>query len=131
MARFKVLRGTAIDPFGWTHERRSERALRDEYFEMIDGLLAKLDAQTLPAAILQAAWPEEIRGYGPIKGQSIEKARRKLAAIAILPRLLCQSTWRSSMHARSTTACASQSLLAPKHDTTVCLELENLYDEEG
>ena len=42
LARFKGLRGTRLDPFGWTEERRMERRLIGEYRSMVEGLLPTL-----------------------------------------------------------------------------------------
>ena len=44
LAKFKGLRGTALDIFGRTEERRTERALIGEYREAIESLLDTLDA---------------------------------------------------------------------------------------
>ncbi|WP_368866411.1 DUF6537 domain-containing protein, partial [Salmonella enterica] len=41
------LRGTALDPFGRTQERRTERALIQEYRQCIEGLLAELTPERL------------------------------------------------------------------------------------
>ena len=41
LARFKGLRGTALDIFGNTEERRTERALIQEYRASIDAILAR------------------------------------------------------------------------------------------
>jgi indolepyruvate ferredoxin oxidoreductase len=78
----KVLRGTALDPFGHTEERRTERALIREFRDGLDALLPRLDAST--HATIQE-WVEAwagIRGFGPIKAANIAKTRPRLAAIA-------------------------------------------------
>jgi indolepyruvate ferredoxin oxidoreductase len=74
---FKFLRGTALDPFGHTEERRAERALIREYEETVERLLARLGAQNHAAAVQIASLPEEIRGFGHIKARSIAAARKK------------------------------------------------------
>ncbi|MFO1157802.1 MAG: indolepyruvate ferredoxin oxidoreductase family protein [Reyranellaceae bacterium] len=79
LARLKGLRGTAFDPFGYTTERRTERALIGEYESLIDELLMGLSSANHPLAVKLASLPDEIRGYGHIKDASIEKARRKQA----------------------------------------------------
>jgi indolepyruvate ferredoxin oxidoreductase len=78
----KILRGTALDPFGHTAERRTERALIAEFRQGLDAMLQRLDATT-HATVLE--WVEAwggIRGFGPIKDANIEKTRPRLAAIA-------------------------------------------------
>ena len=71
LAKFKNLRGTAFDPFGYTAERRAERALRDDYRARVLALLPTLSEQNLNQAIELASRPEHIRGFGHIKEKSM------------------------------------------------------------
>ncbi len=73
MARLKWLRGTPIDPFGFSGERRMERELIGEFENLVERLLNGLNEQRLGAAATIAAMPMEIRGFGPVK---IDAARR-------------------------------------------------------
>jgi len=77
LARLKGLRGTAFDVFGYTAERRAERALVAEYRALVDELVAGLTKERLADAVALAALPEEIRGYGHVKERHLEAARRK------------------------------------------------------
>jgi indolepyruvate ferredoxin oxidoreductase len=77
LKNLKFLRGTALDPFGYTEERRMERALITEYEQSVERLLAGLTAQNHAAAIQIASAPEEMRGYGPIKKRNVDAARKK------------------------------------------------------
>ncbi|MFN3960887.1 MAG: indolepyruvate ferredoxin oxidoreductase family protein [Parvularculaceae bacterium] len=79
LARLKGLRGGPLDLFGRTQERRLERRLIDDYARDIDAAAATLDASSLPVAIELARLPEEIRGFGPVKLASIEKAGARRA----------------------------------------------------
>jgi indolepyruvate ferredoxin oxidoreductase len=81
LARLKGLRGTALDPFGRTEERRTERALIVEYRQCIEELLRTLNAQNLPLAAEIARIPEDIRGYGHVKERHLAAARKKWAAL--------------------------------------------------
>jgi indolepyruvate ferredoxin oxidoreductase len=81
LARLKGLRGGALDPFGRTEERRTERALIGEYRECIEELLRGLNAHTLPLAVEIARIPEEIRGYGHVKARHLAAARPKWARL--------------------------------------------------
>jgi indolepyruvate ferredoxin oxidoreductase len=74
---FKFLRGTALDPFGYTAERRTERALAREYEETVERLLARLEPQNHALAVQIAAIPDEIRGFGHIKARTLDPARKK------------------------------------------------------
>ncbi|MDR6213848.1 indolepyruvate ferredoxin oxidoreductase family protein [Paracidovorax wautersii] len=75
LAKLKGLRGTALDPFGRTEERRTERALIGEYRACIDELLAGLTAEKLALAVDIARIPEGIRGYGHVKERHLKAAR--------------------------------------------------------
>ena len=74
LAPFKGLRGTALDPFGRTEERKMERALIAEYEATMATLLTGLTADNLPLATEIAALPQSMRGgpagrvQGPVKG---------------------------------------------------------------
>ncbi len=81
LARCKGLRGTAFDPFGRTEERRTERALIQEYRASIDEVLAGLDAARLPLAVEIARLPEGIRGYGHVKARHLARVRPQWAAL--------------------------------------------------
>ena len=74
LARLKFLRGTALDAFGYTAERKAERALIADYQAMIDRHVAALKGSQIPALVKLARLPETIRGYGHIKQASIDKA---------------------------------------------------------
>ena len=75
LARGKILRGTALDPFGWMASRQEERGLVKWYGELVDELLERLDARTLDAAAEIAGAPQGIRGYEGIKRRSVERTK--------------------------------------------------------
>ncbi|MEE8580971.1 MAG: indolepyruvate ferredoxin oxidoreductase family protein [Myxococcota bacterium] len=77
LARFKFLRGTPFDLFGWTAHRRRERALIDEYELTLDELLAGLSTENHALAVEIASLPELIRGYDLVKEDSICTAQEK------------------------------------------------------
>jgi indolepyruvate ferredoxin oxidoreductase len=79
LARMRFLRGTPFDPFGRTEERRTERALVGEYEELVDELLAGLDATNHGQAVALARIPDQIRGYGHVKERHLAKAREEWA----------------------------------------------------
>ena len=81
LARGKVLRGTALDPFGRTEERRLERQLIDDYMTRIDGLLPTLDVARLPTATALAQLPLAMRGFGHVKLANIALARVREAEL--------------------------------------------------
>ena len=81
LARFKGLRGTALDVFGYTAERKMERALIAQYRDTVAALLPKLTAENLAQAVAIASIPEDIRGYGHVKERHLKAARQKEAAL--------------------------------------------------
>jgi indolepyruvate ferredoxin oxidoreductase len=81
LARLKFLRGSALDPFGYSAERREERQLISDYAEVIDSLLQRLDTDNLALAVEIASIPGQIRGYGHIKQASLREAKAREAAL--------------------------------------------------
>jgi len=81
LAKFRFLRGSVLDPFGHTEERKTERALIGEYRELIAGLLPKLSNENLPTAIALASIPEDIRGYGHVKERHLRNAKQEEAEL--------------------------------------------------
>ncbi|HEY9217118.1 MAG TPA: DUF6537 domain-containing protein, partial [Phenylobacterium sp.] len=81
LAKFKRLRGTPLDPFGHTEERRLERALIGQYRATLERLLAELTPERLPTAVKLAALPQQIRGFGHIKLASLEAAKAEEAKL--------------------------------------------------
>ncbi|WP_348756097.1 indolepyruvate ferredoxin oxidoreductase family protein [uncultured Aquincola sp.] len=77
LAKLKGLRGTAFDVFGRTEERRTERALIEQYKASVLELLQGLNAERLPLAVEIASIPEQIRGYGHVKARHLATARPK------------------------------------------------------
>ncbi|MNX78086.1 indolepyruvate ferredoxin oxidoreductase [compost metagenome] len=74
LARLRFLRGTRLDLFGYTKERRAERELMREYRETMTAILSKLNRGNLDRAVALASVPEEIRGYGHVKEASMARA---------------------------------------------------------
>jgi indolepyruvate ferredoxin oxidoreductase len=83
----KPLRGTALDPFGYTRVRRTERELISEYRAMIEGALATLSQETYGRSVELAALPDMIRGYEEIKLASVEKYRARVRELSTDPAL--------------------------------------------
>ncbi|CAD6524163.1 indolepyruvate ferredoxin oxidoreductase family protein [Paraburkholderia sabiae] len=85
LAKMKFLRGTALDVFGKTEERRTERALIVEYEvlvrELIGGLTAEKAAEKRALAVELANLPDGIRGYGHVKDNNLKGVRAKWASL--------------------------------------------------
>jgi indolepyruvate ferredoxin oxidoreductase len=91
LARLKGLRGTVLDMFGRTAERRAERALIVQYRDLLAELLGVLSGGSAQAhadelysvALEMARVPEEIRGFGHVKARHLAKAQDKWQALRV------------------------------------------------
>jgi indolepyruvate ferredoxin oxidoreductase len=81
LAKCKGLRGGAFDVFGYSEERKMERALIVEYREMVEALLAGLNADNVANAVELAGLPEQIRGFGHVKEAAVAKFRAEKARL--------------------------------------------------
>ena len=83
LAKLKFLRGTAMDVFGYTKERRTERRLIGEYEATVAELLERLGRENLGLAVEIASVPEHIRGFGHVKRRHLDSARKKEAGLLL------------------------------------------------
>jgi len=81
LAHGKALRGTALDVFGYTHERRLERSLIDQFEARVRELLPTLDAQRLAIAAQIASVPMSVRGFGHVKLANLALAQAREAEL--------------------------------------------------
>src|SRR5262249_27230535 len=81
LAKLKFLRGPVFDPFGYSLERRTERALVRDYEVLLEEVLAKLNGENHAVAVGLAAIPEKIRGFGHIKMRHLKAAKADEAAL--------------------------------------------------
>lgn len=81
LAKFKFLRGTPLDIFGYSQERRTERKLIDDYVSMLGEVLDKLTPENHALAVGLAVIPEKIRGFGHVKARHLAAAKADEAAL--------------------------------------------------
>ena len=84
LARMKALRGTPLDLFGYTAERRRERAHIKEYEKDIAEVLSQFDTDARDAGLALAGLPMTVRGFGHVKAAAQDKAaqrRQELLAV--------------------------------------------------
>ena len=81
LAKFKFLRGTPFDPFGYTAERRTERRLVSEYLVELDEIIEHLTPSNHGVAVALAALPEKIRGFGHVKARHLVAAKAEEAVL--------------------------------------------------
>jgi indolepyruvate ferredoxin oxidoreductase len=81
LAKLRGLRGTAFDVFGYSAERRKERAMVEDYFALIRKLLPELSQVNHASAVELASLPQSIRGFGHVKKRSIAAAEGRRAEL--------------------------------------------------
>ena len=74
LSRFKFLRGTALDIFGKTEERQTERALIQEYIDSVTEVLTSLNIENHSIAVQLANVPDQIKGFGHVKERNLKAA---------------------------------------------------------
>ena len=77
LAASRRVRGTALDPFGRTEVRRTERELVEDYFQLIDDVLAGLNPSNYATAIELLSLPDLVRGYEQIKLDNVAVYRAR------------------------------------------------------
>jgi indolepyruvate ferredoxin oxidoreductase len=77
LARFKFLRGTPLDPFGWAPHRRLERQLIADYEARVAEILDALSPGNFDLAVAIASVPEFVRGFDLVKERTLSEARDK------------------------------------------------------
>jgi indolepyruvate ferredoxin oxidoreductase len=81
LAKFRRLRGTPLDIFGYTHERRTERQLIKDYKALVEEIIGRLTPQNHVTALGLASIPAKIRGFGHVKERHLAAAKKEEAAL--------------------------------------------------
>ncbi len=81
LARAKGLRGTSLDIFGMSRERRMERKLLADYEALINEILTNLTPENHACAVALASLPDKIRGFGHVKLRNVEAAKAEEAEL--------------------------------------------------
>ncbi|WP_346432247.1 DUF6537 domain-containing protein [Breoghania sp. L-A4] len=81
LAASRRLRGTVFDPFGYTAERKAERALLARYMDDLALILNQLEEGNYGLLVELARVPDMIRGFGPVKEASMVRAHEKRAQL--------------------------------------------------
>jgi indolepyruvate ferredoxin oxidoreductase len=81
LAKMKGLRGSALDVFGKSAERRAERQLIADYEALLDELTPRPAAHNYAVAVELASIPEHIRGYGHVKERHLKAAKAREAGL--------------------------------------------------
>ena len=70
LAKLRFLRGTALDLFGYTAERRQERADISDYESLLAVVMTELNNKNYDAALALAELPAKLRGFGHVKDRN-------------------------------------------------------------
>lgn len=81
LASLRFLRGSALDPFGYTAERKGERQLIRDYEALVAELIEQLQPENHELATALASIPEQIRGFGHVKERHLQAAKQQEAAL--------------------------------------------------
>ena len=80
LAKGKRLRGTPLDPFGYSKVRRAERKLAADYSATMDQIFRELTSENLGRAIEVASLPATVRGYEDRKLNAMTQVGQALAS---------------------------------------------------
>jgi indolepyruvate ferredoxin oxidoreductase len=81
LAQGRRLRGTVFDLFGYTTERRAERALIEQYEQLVARVLAALTAANHNAAVELLALVDDVRGFGPVKEAAMQRYHQRVRSL--------------------------------------------------
>jgi len=81
LAKFRHLRGSVLDPFARSHDRKLDRELIADYERVVDEILAGLEPANHETAVALASLPEEIRGFGHVRERYLAGARKRQAEL--------------------------------------------------
>ena len=79
--RMRKVRGTSLDIFSRSSERRQERAMIADYERVLDEIAERLTAGNHDTAVALAALPLEVKGFGHVKLANAERARQRQAVL--------------------------------------------------
>jgi indolepyruvate ferredoxin oxidoreductase len=82
LAKLRFLRGTALDIFSYSADRRLERDLIAGYEKDVATVLGLLSPVTIDSAVELLSLPDRIRGYGPVKEKAVQDAKARYAQLA-------------------------------------------------
>ena len=77
LPKLKGLRGTWLDPFAYSHDRKLDRQLLKEYQARVEQVLSGLNVGSLEQAVAIASVPDMIKGYGHVRTASAKFAQQK------------------------------------------------------
>ncbi len=79
LAKFKFLRGSVLDPFARSKDRKLERKLISDYESVLREIVDNLEVENHALAVQISSYPELIRGYGHIKRRHVDACAKNVA----------------------------------------------------
>ncbi|WP_018988128.1 indolepyruvate ferredoxin oxidoreductase family protein [Aromatoleum toluclasticum] len=104
LAKMKGLRGTMLDPFARTHDRKLDRQLIADYERVVEEILVGLEQANFETAVELANLPEQIRGFGHIRERYLRNARMREGELLAAFRRKERPTGTSAGNVRKTIA---------------------------
>ena len=81
LAKGKRLRGTALDVFGYSAERKLERQMIADYEKLLDEIAERLTPSSHATAVALASLALDIKGFGHIKERNYKAAKARETAL--------------------------------------------------
>jgi indolepyruvate ferredoxin oxidoreductase len=81
LAAMRRVRGTWLDPFRGTAERRLARRLLADYEKDVETIVGEVDAARLELAVAMASWPERVRGFAEVREESAARVGAERAEL--------------------------------------------------
>ena len=77
LARLRRLRGTPLDPFRYSADRKLDRSLLADYRALVTRIPGELTADNYDTFLQLAELPAEVRGFGPVREQAARAIQQK------------------------------------------------------
>ena len=81
LGKLRGIRGTWMDPFKNSEERKLANQLRAQYEADLDSIVQQLNASNVQSMTRLAGWPVHVRGYGHVRAGNATKALAEREAI--------------------------------------------------
>src|SRR5262249_37801368 len=107
LVKAKWLRGTRLDVFGWTEERRLERQMIADYEAVLDQIAMQLTPASHAMAVELALQGLDIKGFGHVKRSAYESVKAKRGQLLVsmrglsCPEVITQNSMTDAQRLRS------------------------------
>jgi indolepyruvate ferredoxin oxidoreductase len=81
LAMLRGLRGTWLDPMGYSRDRREDRAVLAQYVGMLETILRTLNTGNLETACKVAELADKLKGYGPVRHANLVPVQSEWARL--------------------------------------------------